>query len=70
LTSSSSSNKGTDDSSEEDVKGKSGSKVDKRSYKTTFFNYDNLPPSNAFTLVPVGKASVSMGLTIPNGDTQ
>jgi hypothetical protein len=55
LTSSSSSNEETDDSSEE-VKGKRWRKGDKRSYNTTSFNYDNLPPSNAFTSVPIGKA--------------
>jgi hypothetical protein len=31
-------------------------KEDKKSYKTTSFNYDNLPPSSTFTLVPIGKA--------------
>jgi hypothetical protein len=56
LTSSSSSNEETDASSEEEVKGKRGRKGDKRSYNTTSFNYDNLPPSSAFTSVPVGKA--------------
>jgi hypothetical protein len=58
LTSSSSSNEETDDSSEEEVKGKGkrGRKGDKRSYNTTSFNYDNFPPSNAFTSVSVGKA--------------
>jgi hypothetical protein len=56
LTSSSSSNEESDDSSEEEVKGKRGKKGDKRSYNTTSFNYDNLPPSNAFTSVPIGKA--------------
>jgi hypothetical protein len=55
LTSSSSSNEETDASSEE-VKGKRGRKGDKKSYNTTSFNYDNLPPSSAFTSVPVGKA--------------
>jgi hypothetical protein len=57
LTSSSSSNEEIDDSSEEEVKGKGkrGRKGDKRSYNTTSFNYDNLPPSNAFTSVPIGK---------------
>jgi hypothetical protein len=57
LTSSSSSNKETDDSSKEvNGKGKIGRKRDKRSYNKTSFNYDNLPPSNAFTSAPVGKA--------------
>jgi hypothetical protein len=56
LTFSSSSNEETDDSSKEEVKGKRGRKGDKRYYHTTSFNYDNLPPSNAFTSVPVGKA--------------
>jgi hypothetical protein len=56
LTSSSSSNKETNDSSEEKVKVKRGKKGDKRSYNTTSFNYGNLPPSNAFTSVPIGKA--------------
>jgi hypothetical protein len=55
LISSSSSNEETDDSSEE-VKGKIGRKGDKRSYNTTSFNYDNLPPSNTFTSVSIGKA--------------
>jgi hypothetical protein len=55
LTSSSSSNEETDASSEEEVKGKRGRKGDKRYYNTTSFNYDNLPPSSAFTSVPVGK---------------
>jgi hypothetical protein len=58
LTSSSSSNEETDDTSEEEVKGKGnrGRKGDKRSYNTTSFNCDNLPPSNTFTSVPIGKA--------------
>jgi hypothetical protein len=71
LTSSSSLNEETDASSEEEVKGKRGRKGDKRSNNTTSFNYDNLPPSNAFTLVPIGKAPhFEMGRTIPNGDTR
>jgi hypothetical protein len=72
LTSSSSSNEETNDSSEEEVKGKGkrGRKGDKMSYNNTSFNYDNLPPSNAFTSAPFGKAPVSMGRTIPNGDTR
>jgi hypothetical protein len=37
-------------------------KGDKRSYNTTSFNYDNLPPSSAFTSVPVGKASRFNGM--------
>jgi hypothetical protein len=53
--SSSSSNEETDASFEEEVKGKRGRKGDKRSYNTTSFNYDNLPPSSAFTSVPIGK---------------
>jgi hypothetical protein len=56
MTCSSSSNEETDASSEEEVKGKRGRKADKRSYNTTSFNYDNLPPSSAFTSVPIGKA--------------
>jgi hypothetical protein len=56
LASSSSSNKETDVSSEEEAEGKKGRKGDKRSYNTTSFNYDNLPPSSAFTSVPIGKA--------------
>jgi hypothetical protein len=56
LTSSSSSNEETDASSKEEVKGKRGRKEDKKSYNTTSFNYDNLPPSSALTLVPIGKA--------------
>jgi hypothetical protein len=64
LTSSSSSNEETDDSSEEEVKGKGkrGRKGDKRSYISTSFNYDNLPPSNAFTSVPIGKAPYFDGM--------
>jgi hypothetical protein len=65
LTSFSSSNEETDASSKEEVKGRKGRKRDKRSYNTTSFNYDNLTPSSAFTLVPVGKAPISMGQTIP-----
>jgi hypothetical protein len=56
LASSSSSNEETDASSEEEAKGKRGRKGDKKSYNTTFFNYDNLPLSSAFTSVPIGKA--------------
>jgi hypothetical protein len=56
LTSSSSSNEETDDSSEEEARGKRGKKGDKRFYNTTSFNYENLPPSNAFTSIPIGKA--------------
>jgi hypothetical protein len=56
LTSSSSSNEEADTSSEEEVKDKKGRKGDKRSYNTTSFNYDNLPPSSAFTSAPIGKA--------------
>jgi hypothetical protein len=70
LASFSSSNEETDASSEEEAKGKRGRKEDKKSYNTTFFNYDNLPPSNTFTSVPVSKAPVLMGRTIPNGDTR
>jgi hypothetical protein len=70
LASSSSSNEETDDSFEEEVNGKKGKKEDKRTYNTTSFNYDNLPPSSAFTSVPVGKAPISMGRTISNGDTR
>jgi hypothetical protein len=55
VTSSSSSNEETDASSKEEVKGKKGKKGDKKSYNTTSFNYDNLPHSIAFTLVPIGK---------------
>jgi hypothetical protein len=55
LTSFSSSNEETNDSPEE-IKGKRGRKGDKRSYKTTSFNYDNFPPSNTFTSIPIGKA--------------
>jgi hypothetical protein len=56
LTSSSSSNEETNASSEEEVKGERGRKGDKKSYNNTYFNYDNLPPSSAFTSVPVSKA--------------
>jgi hypothetical protein len=62
LTSVSSANEEIDDSSEEEVKGKRGRKGDKRSYKTTSFNYDNLPPFNAFISVPVGKAPYFDGM--------
>jgi hypothetical protein len=55
LTSSSSSNEETDASSKE-VKDKKKRKGDKKSYNITSFNYDNLPPSSAFTSVPIGKA--------------
>jgi hypothetical protein len=55
LASSSPSNEETDASFEE-AKGKKGRKGDKKSYNTTSFNYDNLPPSSAFTSVPIGKA--------------
>jgi hypothetical protein len=53
LTSSSSSNEETDASSKEEAKGKRGRKEDKKSYNTTFFNYDNLPSSNVFTSIPM-----------------
>jgi hypothetical protein len=44
-------------SSEEEAKGKRGGrKGDKKSYNTTSSNYDNLPPSGAFTSVRIGKA--------------
>jgi hypothetical protein len=56
LISSPSSNEETDASSDEEVRGKKRRKGDKRYYNTIFFNYDNLPPSIAFTSVPVGKA--------------
>jgi hypothetical protein len=56
LTSSSSSNEEIDASSEEEVKGKRVRKGDNKSYNTTFLNYDNLPPSSAFTSVPISKA--------------
>jgi hypothetical protein len=71
LTSSSSSNEETIASSAE-VKGKRRRKGDKKSYNTTSFNYDNLPPSSTFTSVLVGKGPtpVSMGWTIPNRYTR
>jgi hypothetical protein len=56
LASSSSSNEEINASSEEEAKGKRGRKGDKKYYNTTSFNYDNLPPSSAFTSVPIGKA--------------
>jgi hypothetical protein len=62
LTSSSSSNEETDASYEEEVKGKRGRKGYTRSYNTTSFNYDNLPPSSAFTSAPVGKAPCFDGM--------
>jgi hypothetical protein len=55
VASSSSSNEETDASSEEEAMDKKGRKGDKRSYNTTPFNYDNLPHSSTFTLVPIGK---------------
>jgi hypothetical protein len=55
LTSLSSSNEETDGSSEEEVKAEGRRNGDKKSYNITF-NYDNLLPSNAFTLIRVGKA--------------
>jgi hypothetical protein len=54
VASSSSSNEETDASPEKEDKDKKG-KGDKRSYNTTPFNYDNLPHSSTFTLVPFGK---------------
>jgi hypothetical protein len=56
LVSFSSSNEETNASSEDEAKGKRERKGDKRSYNTTSFRYNNLPPSSAFTSVPVGKA--------------
>jgi hypothetical protein len=53
----SSSNEESDTSSEEEAKNKRSRKRDKRSYNTTFFNYDNLPSCSAFNSVPVGKAN-------------
>jgi hypothetical protein len=55
VASSSSSNEETDASFEEESKDKKEKKGDKRSYNTASYNYDNLPNSNAFTSVPVGK---------------
>jgi hypothetical protein len=55
LASSSSLNEETDASFEEEAKGKKGRKGDKKSYNTISFNYDNLPSSSAFSLVPVGE---------------
>jgi hypothetical protein len=55
LASSSSSNKEIDASSEEKATGKRGRKGDKKSYNTILFNYDNLPPSSAFTSVLVSR---------------
>jgi hypothetical protein len=57
VASSSSSNEETDASSEEEAKDKKEKKRDKRSYNTASYNFDNLPHSNNFTLVPVGKPS-------------
>jgi hypothetical protein len=62
LASSSSSNEEINSSSEEEAKGKRGSKRDKKYYNTTSFNYDNLPPSSAFTSVPIGKAPCFDGM--------
>jgi hypothetical protein len=55
VASSSSSNEETDASSEEEAKDKREKKGYKRSYKIGSYNYDNLPHSNAFTSVPIGK---------------
>jgi hypothetical protein len=55
VVSSSSSNEEIDASSEEEEKCKKEKKGDKRSYNTASYNYDNLPSSNNFTSVPVGK---------------
>jgi hypothetical protein len=54
VASSSSSNEETDASSKE-AKDKKEKKGDKRSYNTASYNYDNLPHSNIFTSVLVGK---------------
>jgi hypothetical protein len=40
-----------------DIKKKKGEKEDKRSYNSTSFNYDNLPFSNTFTVIPVDKVA-------------
>jgi hypothetical protein len=64
LTSSSSSNEETDASSKEEAKGKRGRKEDKKSYNTTFFNYDNLSSSSVFTSIPM-LGSNSRGLLDP-----
>jgi hypothetical protein len=56
LASSSSSNEEIDASSEEEAKGKRGRNEDRKLYNNVSFNYDNLPPSSAFTSVPIGKA--------------
>jgi hypothetical protein len=55
VASSSSSNEETDASFKEESKDKKEKKGDKRSYNTASYNYDNLPNSNAFTSVPIGK---------------
>jgi hypothetical protein len=52
---SSSSNEETDASFEEEANNKKEKKGDKKSYNTASYNYDNLPHSNTFTSVPVGK---------------
>jgi hypothetical protein len=72
LTSSPSSNEETDDSSKEDVKGKAkrGRKGDKRSYNATSFKYDICLPLMHSPRCPLVKPPVSVGWTIPNGDTQ
>jgi hypothetical protein len=73
VASSSSSNEETNASFEEEAKDKKEKKGDKRSYNTASYNYDNLPHSNTFTSVAVGNPPpppVSMGRTIPNGDTR
>jgi hypothetical protein len=62
LASSSSSNEETDASPEEEAKGKRGRKGDKKSYNTTSFNYDNLPPSSSFTSAPIGNAPCFDGM--------
>jgi hypothetical protein len=71
VASSSSSKEEIDASSEEEeAKGKKGKKGYKRSYNTASFNYDNLPHSNAFPLVPISNPPILMRQTIPNGGTQ
>jgi hypothetical protein len=47
-----------DENSKEEVswKGRKGRKHDKPSYNSMSFNYNIMPPSTAYTSVPVGKA--------------
>jgi hypothetical protein len=67
---SSSSSKEEDSSFEEEVskKGKKGRRnLDKPSYNSMSFNYNNMPSSTTYTSIPIGKAPYLMELVIVNG---